>query len=276
MTTELWDRVQQTDPKYTKRFKRAGGFQGTAVNPTYLARRATEEWGPIGQGWGVEVAHEEFVELPTTEVLHKLLVRLWYLSDMEASGTNPSSRLAKHVAKRCEVYQYGQTMMAAMTRDGVLRVDEEAPKKSLTDGMVKCLSLLGFSADIHLGMYDDNKYVSGLAAASEEEGKKQGLAEAITKHQKTIETIKRELGRFIDDGGRFDKDTGTLTMSGVGIGLYEAAEAWFELDNEEKQTIWVAPSTGGPFTTEERNIMKTREFREAYFGGNDDGGEQEG
>lgn len=42
-----------------------------------------------------------------------------------------------------------------------------------------------------------------------------------------------------------------------------AAEAWFSLTEEDKMLIWKAPSNGGCFTTQERAIMKTAEFREA-------------
>lgn len=45
-----------------------------------------------------------------------------------------------------------------------------------------------------------------------------------------------------------------------------AAEAWFELDEEAKTVLWRAPSKGGIFTTQERQIMQTQEFREAHFG----------
>ena len=45
-----------------------------------------------------------------------------------------------------------------------------------------------------------------------------------------------------------------------------AAEAWFELSDDTKSLLWVAPSKGGPFTTAEREIMKTAEFRQAYYG----------
>jgi len=48
--------------------------------------------------------------------------------------------------------------------------------------------------------------------------------------------------------------------------FFAAAEAWFELSDDEKQAIWVAPSKGGPFTTDEREIMKTQEFRTIYYG----------
>jgi hypothetical protein len=30
----------------------------------------------------------------------------------------------------------------------------------MTDGMLKCMSYLGVGADLHLGLYDDNKYVA--------------------------------------------------------------------------------------------------------------------
>ena len=36
----------------------------------------------------------------------------------------------------------------------------DAPKKSATDGMVKCLSMLGFAGDIFSGQWDDSKYVA--------------------------------------------------------------------------------------------------------------------
>lgn len=45
-----------------------------------------------------------------------------------------------------------------------------------------------------------------------------------------------------------------------------AAECWFELSDEEKKKLWVAPSKGGPFTTAERDLIKSKEFRLAYYG----------
>lgn len=71
------------------------------------------------------------------------------------------------------------------------------------------------------------------------------LEQAIKRHQKTIEAIKEGIA------------TGELSS---------AAEAWYELSEAEMKSLWIAPSKGGPFTTEERKIMKTTEFREAHFG----------
>lgn len=48
--------------------------------------------------------------------------------------------------------------------------------------------------------------------------------------------------------------------------LSTAAEAWFELSDDEKMRIWKAPKKGGVFSTKEREIMKSKEFRQAHFG----------
>lgn len=45
-----------------------------------------------------------------------------------------------------------------------------------------------------------------------------------------------------------------------------AAEAWFELNKEVKEGIWKAPSRGGCFSTQEREVIKSTEFREAHYG----------
>lgn len=150
----VWDKVEKTDPKYTKQFSRGGGFKGTATNATYLARKATEMFGPCGTGWGINVLSEEVLtgaphviegQVVAHDMIHKVHARLWYVLD----------------GKRGEVEQFGQTQIVGRNKNGFY-TDEEAPKKSLTDAMSKCLSLLGFSADIHLGLYDDNKYVAQL------------------------------------------------------------------------------------------------------------------
>lgn len=45
--------------------------------------------------------------------------------------------------------------------------------------------------------------------------------------------------------------------------LSSAQEEWAALDDEIKARLWRAPTKGGPFTTHEREIMKSKEFREA-------------
>lgn len=190
-TTSLWQSVEKTDPKYTKQFNRGGGFKGTATNATYLARKATERFGPCGTGWGINVLSEEvFTGAPhlnsegqviANDMIHKVHARLWYVLD----------------GVRGEVEQFGQTQIVGKNKNGFY-TDEEAPKKSLTDAMSKCLSLLGFSADIHLGMYDDNKYVAEL---------QEEFAPRVTEDQA------KQINELIEEVGA-DKD-GFLAFFGI-------------------------------------------------------------
>ena len=48
----------------------------------------------------------------------------------------------------------------------------------------------------------------------------------------------------------------------IGSGDYSAgSEAWKELSTDEKHGVWVAPSKGGAFTTHERKVMQSTEFK---------------
>lgn len=152
----MWVQVNETDPNATKAFNKAG-FQGTAISPIYLVQKATKIFGPMGIGWGCELLNESYVDgkplvvdgtVVGKEVIHKVFVELWYLKN----------------GVRGSVKQFGATTFVARDAYGTITTDEDHAKKSMTDAMSKCLSLLGFSADVHLGLFDDNKYVTGLKA----------------------------------------------------------------------------------------------------------------
>lgn len=157
----IWDAVQQTDPKFTKEYTGPGGFTGTAVNAQYLARKATEQFGPVGAGWGYEVLEERFDVggplmskegvLLAHATVHTIKLALWY---MGADG------------ERKTVIHYGHTPFITANKYGV-STDFEASKKSLTDAIGKCLSQLGFSADIRLGLFDDIHYVNEITNEAE-------------------------------------------------------------------------------------------------------------
>lgn len=177
---KLWRSVMRTDPRFTKEIT-GTGFDGTSVNAEYMLMRATELFGPLGSGWGYEIQEEKLlpgapISEPVyddkkvigqrflrdadgsliTEQHHSVRIRLWYETD-----THDGSVIA-----------YGATPFMYKTRHGV-KCDGEAPKKSLTDAIKKALSMLGFSADIWLGMYDRPEYVAevgvefGIKTASE-------------------------------------------------------------------------------------------------------------
>lgn len=42
--------------------------------------------------------------------------------------------------------------------------------------------------------------------------------------------------------------------------FYKAAKAWYKLPQDVMRGLWVAPTKGGPFTTRQRELMRTDEF----------------
>lgn len=145
--TALWKAAFVTDPTAVKPIT-GKQYKGSSPKPYWLTQRATEIFGPCGIGWGLEVVNERFERLTETDVLHVALIRVWY----------------EYEGKRGAVEQMGQTKACYKTAAGGMMVDEDAPKKSVTDGMVKCLSMLGFAGDIFSGRWDDSKYVAEAAA----------------------------------------------------------------------------------------------------------------
>ena len=122
----IWNNLRPPNPKHTKGFKRGGGFSGTAVsgNTFYM-----DDGSIIGN-----------------TITHVVRGYLTYLCDGEWANTSE---------------QFGQTTYVGKNKYGMF-TDEEAPKKSATDLMSKCASLIGVAADIHLGLFDDNKYVNAV------------------------------------------------------------------------------------------------------------------
>lgn len=144
---KLWQEVCVTDPAAVKPIT-GKSYKGNSPKPYWLIQRATEVFGPVGIGWGVTVKSERFERLSDTDVLHVAVVSVWYVLD----------------GKRSETFdQMGGTKACYMTGKGSLMVDEDAGKKSVTDGMVKCLSMIGFAGDIFSGLWDDSKYVEWAA-----------------------------------------------------------------------------------------------------------------
>lgn len=162
----LWESVQATDPDFTKGFSRSGGFRGTAINHTYQTKRATQAFGPKGIGWGSKILDEKYQDgapilhkdqVIGRECVHVVRIELWFiLGDQRGS-----------------IEAFGQTTFVGTNKHGTY-TDEEAPKKSLTDAESKALAALGFSSDVHMGLFDDNKYVNDLKVAVAESEKPKG------------------------------------------------------------------------------------------------------
>lgn len=136
---DLWEAHADIDPQYTKAIS-GKAYKGTSPNPQYIIKCLTDMFGPVGQGFGWEVLTEGFTPLGD-EILHWCRIRFWH-------------------TKREHYYEaYGQTKALMKTRNGLMS-DEDAPKKSLTDAIIKAASQLGIAANIFLGRWDDQKYVA--------------------------------------------------------------------------------------------------------------------
>ena len=142
----IWNRLCKTDPKHTKRFQRAGGFSGTAIKPIWTILRMTEVFGPCGTGWGMEKPEFE-IQAAVDEWLVFCTVGIWYMDG----------------EKRGIVYGVGGDKFVVKQKSG-LRSSDEAYKMAYTDAIGNAIKFIGVAADVHMGRFDDNKYVKDMEA----------------------------------------------------------------------------------------------------------------
>lgn len=137
---QIWDSVNRTDPAHTKAVGFGRGF--TAIDAHYQIMRATETFGAVGTGWGYEVVYHIQDKMLLAEV------SIWHGSRSNTFG--PICSIAPLYNKKDQL-------------------DDDAGKKAMTDALTKGLSHLGFSADVFLGKFDDNKYVQAVTNQIQQE-----------------------------------------------------------------------------------------------------------
>jgi ubiquitin len=157
---KLWDSFGKTDPKYTKAAN-VDGNKLTSLDGVYMAKLATEALGPIGEGWGYTIVEERMDN--TKPIMQKGEDgKMVILKDGDSIvwEQNHTVLLEMWHGKRENVYtQFGHTKYRYMKTDGTkLIIDNEYAKKSVTDAMKKCLSLIGICADVFMGEFDDQSY----------------------------------------------------------------------------------------------------------------------
>lgn len=138
----IWNTLAKTDPTQTKQFSRAGGFKGTAVKPMWVVKRLTEQFGPCGEGWGIGEPSFQVVEA-AGEILVYCTVSCWH--------TSPENTL----------YGVGGDKVVTKRQSGPF-CDDEAFKKAFTDAVNNAFKFVGVAADIHMGLFDDSKYVAAM------------------------------------------------------------------------------------------------------------------
>jgi hypothetical protein len=142
----IWSVLGKTDPAHTKQFSRAGGFRGTAIKPIWITQRLTEQFGPCGEGWGFE--KPEFQLVPTgDEIMVYCTVTAWYLDDKR-----------QHF-----IYGVGGDKVLAKRQSGGFS-DDEAFKKAFTDALGNAFKFVGVGADVHMGLFEDSKYLAEVTA----------------------------------------------------------------------------------------------------------------
>lgn len=177
--TRLWDTLGKTDPDHTQKFTRGGGFKGTAIKPMWSYKRMTEVFGPCGIGWGVGEPSFQVVPGDNREVLVYCTVSVWYIDGEKHSQTVygvGGDKIVTHIKANP---QYN--------RPERWENDDEAFKKAFTDAVTNALKLIGVGADVHMGLFDDNKYVNTVREEFAEEARN-----AANTPEKSSAQLKRE------------------------------------------------------------------------------------
>lgn len=146
---EIWDQVSRTDPDYTKTVEFGRKF--TAIDAHSQIMAATQMFGPIGEGWGYNTIYG-FQDVAKGLIVWCDLTFWWGNTGKEWEG----NKGPKHINS------FGPIRGCARVQTGDKTADTDAPKKACTDALTKSLSQLGFNADVFLGQFDDNKYVTEL------------------------------------------------------------------------------------------------------------------
>lgn len=135
---ELWNRVERTNPKYTKNAK-LSGREITAISPQYQIMQVTEEFGVYGEKWGFK-----------NIILSYNLVEKFNLVVFKGTFFFPKGEF--EIINSCKLYMNRECTM----------VDDNFAKKIETDALTKAISKLGFNADIFMGKFDDVRYVEEM------------------------------------------------------------------------------------------------------------------
>ena len=142
----LWNSVSDVPEGSTKR--QTFGAKLHSIDGYHMFRRATELFGPVGQGWGWCCELQLMGDPP----VFVAKVNLWYRNSTELASDEPRNTI-------------GPVYGCKAALDGKGRPDEDAPKKATSDGIKKALSMLGFWSPVFLGEFDDDKYAHPTAGS---------------------------------------------------------------------------------------------------------------
>ena len=173
---KLWEAVEKTNPKYTKPFSGKGGFKGTAISANYQIKTATEQWGSYGQTWGLKETKFEVLNV-SNEPRESILC-------LYASFYYPDGSF--EIATEIDLFNYSYKYKSWAKNNDV-------HKKVTTDAITKSLSMLGFNADVFMGKFDDNKYMSQMSDEFQSQMSDEFQRKEQTTRAKDIERVSRQM-----------------------------------------------------------------------------------
>ena len=145
----LWKSVEKTPPDMTKHVKARGGY--TTVDAQWQLRVATALWGPYGDRWGMRNLDYRFIDIHDRDEKRTFMTSSVVL---KAEFFYPSN---------------GKEVSFEILNDDKWTSGDDTLKKLITNTRSKALSMLGFSADVFLGKFDDANYVKTLTALFEDQ-----------------------------------------------------------------------------------------------------------
>jgi hypothetical protein len=162
----LWNKLQTTDPQFTKGFKRPG-FSGTMIDPTWRMKIMTETFGPVGLGWGWDEIQQQI----TTDCVF-IQIRAWYMLD--------------GVKLQAGAQWGGNVLYNTRTSEpGKQFPNDEAFKMAATDALGKSLLSIGLASDVYLGFFDDAKYRDDADAVYDKKNREAQRAASEAKRGRT-------------------------------------------------------------------------------------------
>jgi hypothetical protein len=147
----LWNKVQTSKSETLKGVNLGRKFKSINAHSQVMA--ATEQFGPMGLGWGYEPTYEEIFGMLRCQL------KMWAIIDGQRSEFYSEGG--------CAIEPVAGTDARSIRKAGMANSD--IFKKATTDALTKGLSVLGFNADVFLGLWDDNKYVQEQQRQEQEE-----------------------------------------------------------------------------------------------------------
>jgi hypothetical protein len=172
---ELWNKVEKTNPKYTKAAN-VKGNRITSIAPQHQIYCVTEQFGVYGQTWGFKNISLDYS-----------LAQVVGLVTFKATFFFPNGEF--------EIIN----SISLFMDNAKTKVDDNFAKKIETDALTKAISKLGFNADIFMGKFDDVRYVNEMNIEFGNTPAPQAASQPAQKETLTDERFENAL-RLITEG----------------------------------------------------------------------------